>query len=184
MDIKRVARYLRHFPECSYEFVWQSPPRQVTVYTDSDWGGCERTRRSASGGCAMFGKHLFNHWSRTQQSVSLSSCESEINALVKGGSEGLGVSQMIEQCGEDVFLELKTDASAAIGVCQRSGAGRVKHLAIKQLWLQGLLSEGRLVLSKVPRSVNFSDLLTHHCTSSDMQSHLSGVGALRHGPLR
>ena len=101
---------------------------------------------------------------------------------MKGGSEGLGLSQMIARCEPQVGLELKTDASAAVGVCSRSGAGRVKHLSIKQLWLQSLLAEGRLALSKIPRAVNVSELLAHHCSVSEMQIHLCGVGALRHGP--
>ena len=184
VDLKRVARYLRPYPQCSYECTWQSPPPRVTVSTDSDWGGCAKTRRSTSGGCALWGRHLLAHWSRTQQSVALSSCEAEINALVKGGTEGCGISQMLQQCGEYVGLELKTDASAAVGVCQRSGAGRVKHLEIKQLWLQGKVAERRLALTKIPRTEKFSDLLTHHCSSVDMQAHLSGVGAQRHGPQR
>ena len=129
----------------------------------------------------MRGTHLLGHWSRTQQCVALSSCEAEINSLIKGGSEGLGVVQMMQQCQESVSLCLKTDASAAIGVCQRSGAGRVKHLSITQLWIQSLLAEGRVQLMKVPRESNMSDLLTHHCTASETSKHLSGVGARRHG---
>ena len=182
INIKRVARYLRQYPQCSYDYKWQAPPRKVAVFTDSDWGGCTRTRRSTSGGAALWGGHLLAHWSRTQQSVSLSSCEAEINALVKGGTEGRGIAGMLDHCGETFTLELRTDASAAIGVCQRSGAGRVKHLAIKQLWLQGQVAQGALQIQKVPRAANVSDLLTHHCTGPDIVTHLSGVGAQRHGP--
>ena len=72
VEIKRVARYLRLYPQCAYRYKWQSAPSRVVGFTDSDWGGCVRTRRSTSGGCLFLGAHLIQHWSRTQQSVSLS----------------------------------------------------------------------------------------------------------------
>ena len=123
-----------------------------------------KTRRSTSGGCLFYGNHLLQHWSRTQQSVSLSSAEAELNALNKGGTEGLGVRNLIEQCGESLLLELRTDASAARGILERSGAGKVKHLSVKQLWAQDKIARGELSIVKVPREINCSDLLTHHWT--------------------
>ena len=52
-DLKRVARYLREFPQCSCEYIWQSPPSRATLLADSDWGGCEKIRRSTSRGCTL-----------------------------------------------------------------------------------------------------------------------------------
>ena len=42
----------------------------------------------------MLGDHLIGFWPRTQQCVALSSCEAEVNALIKGGTEGLGLKIM------------------------------------------------------------------------------------------
>ena len=44
----------------------------IEVYTDTDWGGCPRTRKSTSGGCVMLGSHLIKSWSSIQTSVALS----------------------------------------------------------------------------------------------------------------
>ena len=48
--LTRAIEYLRKHPRwvCMYE--WQSPTKGFTIYADSDWGGCTRTRRSTSGG--------------------------------------------------------------------------------------------------------------------------------------
>ena len=48
--IKRVVRYLRGSPECRWLFPWQDLPTHLVGFSDSDWAGCPRTRRSTSGG--------------------------------------------------------------------------------------------------------------------------------------
>ena len=57
------------------------------MYTDSDWAGCQRTRRSTTGCAVMCGSCLVAYWSRTQVSVALSSAEAELNAAVKAACE-------------------------------------------------------------------------------------------------
>ena len=165
--VKRVARYLRCFPACALVYRWQAQPASLTVYTDADWGGCVQTRRSTSGGLILHGDHLLTFWARTQQCLALSSCESEVNALVKGGVEGLGIKHMAEQCGNSMQLELRTDAAAAQGLCARQGAGRVKHLTVRQLWAQEREAMGDLKIVKVPRAVNCADMFTHHWSTSE-----------------
>ena len=165
--LKRVARYLRRYPASSIFYGWQCQPEKVEVYTDADWAGCTQTRRSTSGGLVLYGAHLLAFWSRTQQNVALSSCESEVNALIKGGVEGLGVKHLMQQCGEDPKLEIRTDASAAQGLCARQGAGRVKHLTVRQLWAQEKEANGELKIVKIPRLDNAADMYTHHWTKAE-----------------
>ena len=111
--------------------------------------------------------------------LSLSSCEAEVNALNQGGTEGLGLAHLVQECGLPVQLQLKTDASAALGVCEHVGAGKVKHLTIKQLWAQDRVAQGDMAIAKVPRNQNMSDLLIHHWTTAEGQQHLEAMGAQR-----
>ena len=48
--LKRVARYLIGRPRQYQEFRWQRMPKKLTTFTDSDFAGCLRTRKSTSGG--------------------------------------------------------------------------------------------------------------------------------------
>ena len=58
-----------------------------------------------------------------------------------------------------VDLEIKTDASAAIGICKRGGIGKVLHLAVGQLWVQERLKAKEFKLYKVAGAVLPADLL-------------------------
>ena len=52
--LKRLARYLVSHPRLTVNFEDTGTiPSQVRVYSESDWAGCLRTRRSTSGGCVM-----------------------------------------------------------------------------------------------------------------------------------
>ncbi len=55
---------------------------------------------------------------------------------------GLNAQIIAALLGEYLTLELKTDASAARGVILRQGVGEVRHLQIKQLWLQEMGPRG------------------------------------------
>ena len=128
----------------------------------------------------MYGQHLLGFWSRTQQTVSLSSCEAEINALTKLGVEGLGLRNLVRHCGSpEAELRLHTDASAAVGVCRRFGSGKQKHLSIKQLWAQKQADRGDFDIKKIPREINTSDLLTHHPTKAELEKFLGALGVRR-----
>ena len=63
---------------------------------------------------------------------------------------------------------IRGDSSAAHGILARRGAGKVKHLETKQMWLQDVVRQGKLTLEKVPRNINPADLLTHHSTRQVM----------------
>ena len=134
--LKRILRYLKGVPRVQWHYRWQDVKDVWTCYVDSDWATCVRTRRSTSGGVLMRGSHLLLHWSRTQQTVALSSGEAELNAALKGGSEALGFQDMCDELEDDVIIHMYGDSTASRGILHREGKGRIKHLHVRQLWLQ------------------------------------------------
>ena len=78
--LKRLGRYVVGHRRLVYKYPWQTVNR-IDAYSDTDWSGCPKTRKSTSGGCVMLGKHLIKSWSSTQASVSLSSGEAEFYRL-------------------------------------------------------------------------------------------------------
>ena len=114
----------------------------------------------------------------------MSSCEAELNSTLKGAIEGLNIQRLANAFGDWPGLELRTDASAARGVIMRQGVGKVRHLHVKQLWIQDAVAKGELTVVKIPRAENCSDALTHAWTAADqrfwseMGLRYSGVGPL------
>ena len=176
LKIKRVLRYLLEDSSCVYLFNWQVEPHLLTGYADSDWAGRRTTRRSTSGGIVMHGSHLISHWSRTQVGVALSSTEAELNAALKMASELVGLKNSLDEWGQKVKIEVLGDSSPLQGLLLRRGTGKIKHLSLKQLWLQERVRAGEVTYKKAPRLDNPSDALTHHWTEKEGQLHFARMG--------
>ena len=170
--LKRLCRYLVGLPRLIMHYKWQEVSG-VDVYTDTDWAGCPRTRKSTSGGCVILGAHPVKSWSSTQTSVALSSGEAEFNGVVRGAGVGLGYQSLLRDLGIDVELRVWTDSSAAIGICSRQGLGKLRHLDAHTLWIQQAVRSKRVDLRKVPGEANPADLFTKHSLSRERRMSLS-----------
>jgi hypothetical protein len=178
-SLKRLGRYLLKRERAVSHFCYQSRPDHWSVWVDSDWAGCQRTRKSTSGGIVMFGSHTVKSWSTTQQVIALSSGEAEYYSMVRGGSMGLGMQAMSEDMGVSASIRVKTDASAAKGIASRRGLGKVRHIDVSQLWLQDRVSKGEIVIEKVSTHDNLADAMTKHVDGSKLNSHMLSVGLHR-----
>ena len=113
----------------------------------------------------MRGRHLIKSWSRTQDSITLSSAEAELVALGKLAMEALGVRLMCEEWGmskEEETTQLFADASAALSIATRQGAGKMRHINVKSLWLQAKAVQQVLKYLKIKGEENPADGLTKH----------------------
>ena len=122
--LKRVGRFLVGKKRLVMKFEAQSD-LTLDIYSDSDWAGCPRTRKSTSGGCAMLGGHAINTWSSTQACITLSSGEAEYYALVRATSIGLGLQACLRDLGVEAKIRVHADSAAAIGICKRVGLGKI-----------------------------------------------------------
>jgi hypothetical protein len=174
--IKRVIRYLKRCPRCVLRMS-VDPERSLELLTDSDWAGDASSRRSCSGGFVLWHGVPLTCWSKLQSNVALSSGEAELNGAVKAMSEGLGALHLIKELvGEECRVSLCTDASACKGIVLRQGSGRIKHLDVKSLWIQGAVESHGVVVQKVPREVNPADMMTHAVSRGELERHLESVG--------
>jgi hypothetical protein len=160
--LKRLSRYLLGRPRLVLHFEWQTRPALLEVFSDSDWAGCIRTRKSTTGGALMRGRHVLKTWSGTQATIALSSAEAELIAAVRAAAEGLAVRSLVRDFGQDCGLRIHVDSSAAIGICKRTGVGKIRHLDTRLLWIQEAVRDGTLEVMKVLGTENPADLMTKH----------------------
>ena len=73
-------------------------------------------------------------------------------------------------------LTLKSDATAAIGITQREGLGKVRHLATADLWVQQRLRKREFSIAKVPGVENPADLGTKGLERNAIQQFLRTLG--------
>ena len=165
--LKRLGRYLEGRRRLVFKYPWQSADL-IDTYSDTDWAGCVRTRKSTSGGCLMLGSHLIKSWSTTQSQVALSSGEAEYYGVTRAVGTALGFQSLLRDLGVDLKLRAWTDSSATIGICGRTGLGRFRHIDTQCLWLQAQVRSGAVELRKVKGTENPADLFTKHLTSASV----------------
>ena len=119
---------------------------------------------------------MIKMYSATQGSEALSSGEAEWYALVHTASCGIGLISLARDMGYELELCLAGDATAASGIAHRRGAGRIRHIETKTLWLQRHVTERRVTLSKTLGKVNVADLGTKHLTQKELDEMLEMLG--------
>ena len=144
------------------KYEYQDLPEYVTVWTDTDYAGCRRTRKSTSGGLVTLGDHVLKTWSQTQAVIALSSGEAEYYGLVRGAANGQGLVSLINDFGIQRKLRVKTDAPVAKSIASRRGVGKIRHIEVNQLWLQEKAAQGEVKIHKIPGDENPADILTKH----------------------
>jgi hypothetical protein len=156
----RLARYLLQHPTETWVYRYQSTPKELLVYTDSDWAADRETRRSVSCLAERFGDHLLEVSVAKQTVVALSSGEAEFYGIVRATAHGIQTKQLLEAVNVKVQLAVLSDSSAARGMCTRTGSGKVRHLDIKELWVQQKYRDRVFDLRPVDTLLNWADLGT------------------------
>ncbi|CAE7337188.1 unnamed protein product [Symbiodinium sp. CCMP2592] len=180
LKLKHLGRYLLKYPKEVWHYEYQEQPEEAVVLTDSDWGACKRTRKSMSSYAERFGKHLIDASCAKQSVIALSSGEAEFYALVRGAAAGLLTAQIWERIGfKGLKLTLRTDSSAAKGIATRKGSGKVKHLSMKELWIQDCVQRKQLTVQKEPTKSNWADLGTKALSGSRVTELVKGMPLTR-----
>ena len=130
-------------------------------YSDADWSSNKSHRRSTSCGIHFLNSMFMYGSSRTQKVVSLSSCESELHAMVSCLCDGMFVKACADFIlNEEVEHIQYTDRSSARQLASRQRCGRVCHLSGKLLWIQEKTQDGAVSLRQVGTLENLADIAT------------------------
>ena len=69
-----------------------------------------------------------------------------------------------------------TDASAALGIAQGGGSGKLRHIDVQWLWIQEVHHEGKFRGNEIAGKENPADLMTKHLSSDELNKHIERLG--------
>ena len=162
---------------------WRSTDKfwALESFTDADWSSNQRHRRSTSCGVHLVCGAFAYGSSRTHKVVSLSSCESELHAMLSTLCDGIFLRRCLEfLTGATIEHYLFTDSSSAKQLSTRQGVGKVKHVAGKLLWIQDAVLRKQVMLIQVPTLWNLSDLGTKPLGAKHLRLLLHELGVSTH----
>ena len=145
----------------------ESKMNVIETFSDSDW-----SNRSTSSAIHVLNGNVIWSTSRTQKCVALSSTEAEWYAATSGVCDGLFLRHVISfLCDDEVeTLTLHTDNSAVRMLSRKLGAGRLRHIRGRLLWLQEKVANNELIIKQIKTNFNIADINTkalnkdrHHC---------------------
>jgi hypothetical protein len=131
----------------------------LITFCDASWAR-QSDRKSTSGVVCFLDGMIMFQLGRTQGPIAKSSCEAELAALDLDGSESLLVRTMLEELGFTAEVHLRTDATSVEAILRRHGPGRMKHVEIRQLWLQSQIELGKVNIERVDGLSNVADIFT------------------------
>ena len=124
----------------------------------------------------MWAGVLVKSWARTLHTICLSTGEAELAATVKAAAEAEGVVSILRDFHLDADIQLRSDASAAIGISKRLGLGKVRHLSVADLWIQQVEKRGDVRYGRVPGADNCADMFTKAVDAATLWKHARKVG--------
>ena len=103
--------------------------------------------------------------------VALCSAEAELYSLVKGAAQTLGMLALARDLGVSLEATVNTDASVALGIIQRQGLGKLRHVSTQFLWIQEKVRTDAFDIAKVQGHNNPADNLTKNVLAELIQRH-------------
>ena len=99
--------------------------------------------------------------------------------MVKATSVAIGIQTIMKDMGvkHEGAIAVMSDASAAIGIANRIGIGKVRHIEVNQLWLQDKVYRKEVEIVKVATERNLADALTKPVSAEIIKRHVEGIGA-------
>ena len=123
----------------------------------------------------MMGQHCVRTWSSTQSAIALSSAEAEFYALVDAVLRAKWLLSVLSELGVakvSPVAQVLTDSAAAKSFVSRRGLGKMRHIELRELWLQKEVGEGKVIVSKMPGAQNPADAMTKFLGRTQLQDRL------------
>lgn len=177
--LKHLARFLENTKDMHIHCTASGHDDTLQVFTDADWAKDRATRKSVDMSCIIWHGSLIFASVSTQSVQALSSGEAEFNGIHRGALLGVYVSNVLAEWGIHVHPQILNDSSAALAMAQRLGVGAVRHMSLRQAFLQEIVRRKRISLKKCAGVDNPADVGTKHLPKEDMMKCLRTLNISR-----
>ncbi|UYV82114.1 hypothetical protein LAZ67_21000904 [Cordylochernes scorpioides] len=172
--------YKNSFDNLGKRWRWKSN-EALHGYADADWGGNLVDRKSHTGIVYFLARGPIAWESKKQQTVTLSSTESEYIALCEAGKEAVYLRALLDEMGFGELLNgptvLKTDNQGAQQLARNPVYhARTKHIDIKWHFIRSICSDGLVEVVHTPTQENVADILTKGLPRFLYEKHVTGFG--------
>jgi hypothetical protein len=162
---KRILRYLRSTVNSGlvYKNSGSDDSVIVTAYCDSDWGGDQDEGKSTTGYCMFINNNLVSWNTHKQETVSLSSAEAELYAIVDATKEIMWLVQLLREMNVKVItpVTLFTDNQSAIKMATHTAEyDRSKHIRIRTAFVRENMNNNTINLTYIPTEHQLADMFT------------------------
>lgn len=158
---KRVLRYLKKTKHYCLRYSSESDSK-LTGFVDADWGSNVLDRRSYSGFCFTLSGSVVSWCSKKQNSVSLSSCESEYISISECIKEAMYLRSLYHEITNKMSLiTIYNDNQSALKLLANPVFhNRSKHVDIRYHLSRDIIAKGMVETKYLATAEMPADLLT------------------------
>ncbi|XP_019197088.1 PREDICTED: uncharacterized protein LOC109190944 [Ipomoea nil] len=159
---KRVLRYIKGTLAYGLR-ISASPTTTIHAYSDSDWAGCPKDRKSTSGYAVFLGDNLISWQSRKQRTVARSSTEAEYKVLADVAAEVTWVVSLLRELGlhDSQPSSIWCDNLGATYLCTNPVFhARTKHVEIDYHFVRDKVATGEFIVNYVSTKDQLVDVFT------------------------
>ena len=105
----------------------------------------------------ILGRHCVGVNISTQSVIGSSSTEAEFYGRAKTVCRALGMRSLMLDLGVPTTVRMSFDSTGAKGIAAKRGAGGVRHIETRTLWLQSAVERKLIALRKILGKINAAD---------------------------
>jgi hypothetical protein len=159
--VKRIFRYLKGTLDLGIVYSSTSQ-KTLTTYSDADFAGDPKTRKSTSGVVCLHMGGPVSWLSRRQKSIALSTTEAEFMAASEASKEVIWLTRLLTEIGEMTSVPtLFVDNMSAVKLVKNPVFHkRSKHIEVRYFFIREKVNDGELTVEHVPSESQLADILT------------------------
>uniref|UniRef100_A0A5B6Z4V3 Reverse transcriptase Ty1/copia-type domain-containing protein n=1 Tax=Davidia involucrata TaxID=16924 RepID=A0A5B6Z4V3_DAVIN len=168
--VKRILRYVKG--TLSHGLSFHNGPLSLTAFSDADWAGDRRDRRSTTGFCLFLGPNLISWSSKKQPTVARSSTEAEYRSLTYTAADLSWVRMLLQ----DLRVSLPSppllwcDNISAISLASNPVFhARTKHIEVDYHFIREKVLNKELQIHHISTLDQVADIFTKSLPSHRFQ---------------